>query len=114
MIKAEKITEWAIHHTKEEIFKNGQAIGCPISPVNTAEDVVNSEQNEERKLFTPLSHPCVGRLDKFPSRPFIAHKTPWQLERPAPLLGQHNEDIYCRRLGYKKEDLEKLKTKGII
>ena len=32
----------------------------------------------------------------------------------APLLGESNEEIYCERLGYKKEELEMLKTKGVI
>ncbi len=110
----EKVTEWTLKHTKEEIFKKGQALSCPVAAVNTAEDVVNSEQMAAREFFTPLDHPGVGKLNKFPSRPFKFHKTPWQLERPAPLLGQHNEDIYCKRLGYKKEDLERLQEAGII
>jgi len=41
-------------------------------------------------------------------------ESPWQFERPAPLLGESNEEIYCERLGYKKEELEMLKTKGVI
>ncbi len=109
-----KVKEWTLKHTKEEIFIKGQALSCPVAAVNTAEDVVNSEQMEARGFFVPLDHPGVGKLDKFPSRPFKFDKTPWQLERPAPLLGQHNEDIYCKRLGYKKEDLERLQETGAI
>jgi CoA:oxalate CoA-transferase len=32
----------------------------------------------------------------------------------APLLGQHNEAIYCGRLGYSKRDLIRLKEAGVI
>lgn len=110
----DKIIEWAREYTKEEIFKRGQALGCPISPVNTAEDVVNSEQMAARGYFVPIDHPEVGKLDKFPARPFESHKTPWMLERPAPLLGQHNEEVYCKRLGYTKDDFEQLQKDGVI
>jgi crotonobetainyl-CoA:carnitine CoA-transferase CaiB-like acyl-CoA transferase len=39
-----------------------------------------------------------------------------QMESPmaAPLLGQHNEEIYCGRLGYHKRDLAKFKEAGAI
>ena len=33
---------------------------------------------------------------------------------PPPLLGEHNEEILCGRLGYSKEELKKLQEKGII
>jgi crotonobetainyl-CoA:carnitine CoA-transferase CaiB-like acyl-CoA transferase len=39
---------------------------------------------------------------------------PWLIRRPAPLMGQHNEEIYCGKLGYSKEDLVKLKETGCI
>jgi crotonobetainyl-CoA:carnitine CoA-transferase CaiB-like acyl-CoA transferase len=38
---------------------------------------------------------------------------PYEL-KPAPLLGEHNEEIYCRRLGYSKKDLVRLRETGVI
>jgi len=34
--------------------------------------------------------------------------------RPTPLLGEHNEEVYCNRLGYPKEELARMRGAGII
>jgi crotonobetainyl-CoA:carnitine CoA-transferase CaiB-like acyl-CoA transferase len=40
--------------------------------------------------------------------------TPWEVKRRAPLLGEHNEEVYCRALGYKREELVRMKQAGVI
>lgn len=107
------ITEWLMVHTKDEIFRKGQALSCPISPVHSAEDLVVSEQLAARDFFEENEHPVMGRV-KFPTTPYRFSESPWRLERSAPLLGQHNEEIYCSRLGFSKEELLKLKGRGVI
>ena len=49
-----------------------------------------------------------------PGSPFKLTDSPWQLRSPAPLLGQHNEEVYCDRLGITKEELSRLGMAGII
>lgn len=106
--------EWMKEHTKDEIFHKGQALSVPIAPVNSARDVVESDQYGARDFFVGIEHPEVGRLDKFPSSPYRFSKTPWSLERPAPLLGEHNEEIFQGRLGLTEEETADLKQSGII
>jgi len=36
------------------------------------------------------------------------------VENPAPLLGEHNEKVYCDRLGYTKQDLVRMRAGGVI
>ena len=48
-----------------------------------------------------------------PGRPFIMNETPWELRRPAPLLGQHNEEILAT-LGYSREEVVRLRQQGVI
>ena len=107
------LTEWTIQHTKEEIFRKGQALSCPVSPSKSAADLMNSEQLKHRDFFAEVTHPFLGSL-KMPTSASRFTESPWQFERPAPLLGESNEKIYCERLGYKEEELEILKTKGVI
>lgn len=108
-----RVSEWSPEHTRDEIYHRGQALGSPTAPVLTPEEVVNSEQLAARGFFADIEHPRAGRI-KYPTAPYRFSRTPWAAERPAPLLGQHNEEIYCGRLGYTKEELVRLKETGAI
>ena len=101
------------HHTKEEIHHMGQRLGCPVAPYNTTKEVVDSGQMEARGFFVDIEHPEAGKF-KYPSAPYKFSKTPWKAVHPAPLLGQHNEEVYCRRLGYSKQELTQLRETGVI
>jgi crotonobetainyl-CoA:carnitine CoA-transferase CaiB-like acyl-CoA transferase len=109
----ELIGNWMKKHTKEEIWRKAQALSCPITPINSAEDVVKSEQMNARGFFAEVAHPLAGRM-KIPARPYHFSKTPCVLERAAPLLGEHNEEIYCERLGYGVGELKELRSVGAI
>ena len=107
------ILEWTMSHTKEEIYhevqKGGGACGIVLDP----EGVVNSPQIKERGFMLEIEHPVAGRL-QYPSFPYKYSETPVKLDRAAPLLGEHNEEIYVNRLGYSKEDLVRFKGAGIV
>jgi crotonobetainyl-CoA:carnitine CoA-transferase CaiB-like acyl-CoA transferase len=107
------IGNWMKQRTREEICSEAQASSCPITPINSSKDVVESEQMNARGIFVEMEHPVAGRM-KIPSAPYHLSKTPWMLERAAPLLGAHNERIYCERLGYDREELEHLEKAGVI
>ena len=103
---------WLMERTKQECTQAGQVAGVPCAPVNTIEEVVNDPHFNVRGCFAEIDHPMTGKL-KYVGRPSIMSETPWQVRRPAPLLGQHNEEVYGG-LGYAKEDLVKLRQQGVI
>lgn len=107
-----RIRAWAKTQKKEELSQKLQANAIVGVPVNTSEDLFISPQLESRGFFAEVNHPSAGRL-KYPTVPYKFSVTPSKVER-APLLGEHNEAIYCGRLGYAKEELAKLKESGII
>lgn len=107
------VHQWLMNHTKEEIFHQGQALACPVASVRSAEDIVDCEQMKGRNFFVEVDHPRAGK-GKYPSAPYLFSQTPVSVESPAPLLGQHNEEVYCRRLGYSQEELARLRAEGII
>jgi len=108
-----RIVEWARDYTKEELYHRGQAANCPFAVVNSPEDVVNSEHLKERGFFVEVDHPAAGKI-KQAGAPFILSETPWKIERPAPKLGEHNQEILCNKLGYSKLELLAYRSLGVI
>ncbi len=76
-------------------------------------DLVNDEQLAERDLFVEIDHPEAGKF-KYPGAPYKLSANPWAVRRPAPLLGEHNEQVYCQMLGYTRQDLVKMRQAGVI
>ncbi len=103
---------WCMDHTKQEIFELGQAAGNIVAPMNNIDEVFKDPQFNDRGVFTEVEHPVIGKV-KLAGRPFIMPETPWALRRPAPLLGQHNSEVYAE-LGYTKGDLVTLRETGVI
>lgn len=107
------LEDWASQYDKEEIFRKLQESHVPCLPGNTFAGLLASEHLEARGFFVELEHPQAGRL-RYPGAPYRLSQTPWKLQRPAPLLGEHNQEIYCGRLGYSREDLVRLRGMGVL
>lgn len=107
------ILHWLRNHTREEIYHKGQALGCPTSPVLSPAEVATSEHFSQRGFFAAAEHPLAGKA-LYPLAPYQFSRTPASIQRPAPLLGQHNEEVYCQRLGYTPDDLAQMKIAGVL
>jgi crotonobetainyl-CoA:carnitine CoA-transferase CaiB-like acyl-CoA transferase len=103
---------WSMERTKRQVMEEGQAARAPVGAILTIDEVINDPHFNERGLFIEVDHPVVGKL-KYPGRPFIMSETPFQARRPAPLLGQHNEEVYGE-LGYTGEEIARLREWGVI
>ena len=109
----EKIEEWAMGHTREEIFHALQREGCAAGPVYSTEEVLQDQQLDYREFFVEMEHPRIGKF-KAPSAAYRLSQTPWATRRPAPSIGQHNVEIYGGWLGYEGEGLTQLRQTGVI
>lgn len=107
------VTVWTLEHTAQEINDLAIEYGVPCSLVRSVKELVNDEQLAFRNFWQELEHPVAGKL-KYPGPPFVLSNTPGKLKRPAPLLGEHNEKVYCQMLGYSREDLVRMRKAGII
>jgi len=107
------LAPWLMSHTKEEIYNLCREKKIPFAPVRNIKEVVNDPHLKVREYFVEVEHPAAGPL-KYPGAPYKLSETPWKIDRPAPLLGEHNEEVYCQRLGYPKEELSQLRRGGII
>lgn len=104
---------WLADHSKDELFQKFLDARIASAPVNSPADLHAFPHLKERQYFTEIDHPQTGKVE-YPGAPFKMSETPWHVRYPAPLLGQHNEEIYCERLGYPREELVQLRESGII
>jgi len=107
------VETWAKQHKKYDLFHQLQANALAGAPVNTSEDLVRSPQLKSRGFFVEIDHPKAGKLN-YPSVSYNLSRTPCNTWRAAPLLGQHNEFVYSRRLGYDKQALVRMSEAGVI
>ena len=100
-------------HTKQELFTESQARGIPFAPVYDAAEVVADEHLQERGYFVEIDHPVAGP-QIYPGAPYQLSDSPWAIRRRAPLLGEHNREIYCERLGVAADELTHLRRCEVI
>ncbi len=105
--------DWLADRTKQELFEIFIDAQIASAPVSTPEDLVNNPHLAHRQYFTDIDHPKAGKLT-CPGAPFKMSESPWLVRRPAPLLGEHNEEVYCDRLGYSRAELVRLREAGTI
>lgn len=98
---------------KDELFRAGNEWRIPFGLIPTVEDSLNFPQHRERGFSQTVRHPVMGEVT-MPGAPFRMSETPWQGSRPAPLLGEHNEEVYCGKLGYSSSELRRLVEEGVV
>jgi benzylsuccinate CoA-transferase BbsF subunit len=108
----EIITAWTRPRTAYEVTKTLQAVGVPAFTCNTNKDVFEDPNLNQRGFFVQIDHPTHG-VHKYPGIPWSMSGTPGVIKGPAPLLGQHTEEI-LKELGYTERQVEELKKSGAL
>lgn len=83
---------WCAEHTKQEIMEACQKVKYFCTAINTPKDCVTDPQLKERGFWVEVEHPVTGK-QIYPGDPLHAKSSPWRVRMPAPLLGQHNDEI---------------------
>jgi len=102
-----------IDYTREELFEICRRDQITFAPIRDIAEVANDPHFAARGYFIEMDRSHVGSI-KYPGAPYQFSATPWQLNTPAPTLGEHNEEIICRHLGYSKDDIVAMRQGGII
>ena len=105
--------EWMLKQGKDDIHHRGAKKGIAVGPLNSAKDLMNNEQYAARGYFVEVDHPQAGKY-RYAGWPYQMTATPPQVGRPAPLLGQHNQEVYCNCLSYSLEKFEHLQRIGAV
>jgi crotonobetainyl-CoA:carnitine CoA-transferase CaiB-like acyl-CoA transferase len=89
----EMLRQWTLQHSKEEIMALCQANGCPATAVYTVADLARHPHLEQREYLVELDHPEMGRVRDL-GAPIRLPGCPGGPRTPAPLLGQHDAEIF--------------------
>ncbi|HWR70027.1 MAG TPA: CoA transferase, partial [Dehalococcoidia bacterium] len=66
-----------------------------------------------RDMLIDMEYPGIGKIP-LPGVPIKMSGTPGAIEMPAPEVGEHNQEVYSRLLGFTNEQLAQLKAEGVI
>jgi crotonobetainyl-CoA:carnitine CoA-transferase CaiB-like acyl-CoA transferase len=105
------ILPWLQERGKWEVTKEAQELRLAFTPVLSPGELLEDEQLKAREYFVEADHPVMGKV-KYPGAPAKLSETSWQKGR-APLLGEHNAEIYGQ-LGHSEKKLVQLREEGVI
>ncbi|MFC2003830.1 CoA transferase, partial [Chloroflexota bacterium] len=108
------LKRWTSTHTTAELFEMGQLMRLPWAPVVLPEDVVNSPQLKARDFFVPVAHPEASASFAYPGAPYKFSRSPWKIQRRAPMVGEHNSQVYYQELGFSQQELGDLSSRNVI
>ena len=106
------LQEFAAEWTVADLYKAGQERRICMAPVNAMADLLESEHLKAREFFTEISHQVAGTL-QYPGAPFKVEDVGYAVQRPAPQLGEHNNEVYAG-IGLSQAEIDDLKQAGII
>ncbi len=90
-----------------------EAKRIPCAPVNRFSQALSDEQVLHRNMVVDIKHPS-GKSTKGPGNPIKLSRTNEESFSPAPLLGQHTDEVFKELIGYDDAKLAELKQKGVI
>jgi formyl-CoA transferase len=114
--KIEKaVGDFFIRHTMAELYEGALKKGINLCPIWTPRELISSVQLEARDFWLQVKHAELGISITYPGDFFKSSAmSPSHVGERAPLIGEHNNEIYRGELGLSASELSYLKERGII
>jgi benzylsuccinate CoA-transferase BbsE subunit len=106
--------EFFLAHTKKELFEGALKYGVQVYPVSTPADMIENPQLAARNFWQVVEHPELGASITYPGAFANASEAPPRISRRAPLIGEHNMEIYQEELGIPAERIVVYRESGVI
>jgi benzylsuccinate CoA-transferase BbsE subunit len=100
--------------TKEELYNEALKRGIMLCPVNSSKDIIENAQLKYRGFWVDINHPELSTNITYPGAFAKLSETPVKIRYRAPLIGEHNLEIYQGELGLSSSKLNDLLHAGII
>jgi len=84
--------------TKAELLDEAVKSGIMLGSVNTVADIMTNPQLKARDYWEEVEHEDIGTTITYPGAPCKLTETPWRVGRRAPLIGEHNSEVFEREL----------------
>lgn len=104
IIREKKAQEWL------KIF-DGE--GIPAGPILSVDKVLSHPQVLAQEMVVEVNHPKSGKI-KLTGIPVKLSATPGSIDKPPPLLGEHNDEVLSNILGYSKEEIKGFREEEVI
>jgi crotonobetainyl-CoA:carnitine CoA-transferase CaiB-like acyl-CoA transferase len=108
------VAPFLMKHTMKELYEGALKRGHWLVPIGTPKSIFEDRQLAFREFWKKIEHPELDDVIIYPGWPIKQSETPWQHQRRAPLIGEHNKEIYVEELGFTIEELTMLKGAGVI
>jgi CoA:oxalate CoA-transferase len=99
--------------TAQEWFDIFERHAIPYSPINTLKQICEDPHIAHRNMLVEIDQPIVGKM-RVCASPLKLSETPGEVYAPAPMLGEHSEQVLREVLGYSREKVAQLKEEGVI
>ena len=107
------ISEFSSKHTRQEMVDMLSKVGIPCAPVLNIREAVVSTQIQARNMLAKMENPKTIGKYHIPNVPVKFSVSESSIDSPAPLLGEHNEEVLSE-LGYSPEEIKELRSKGVL
>ena len=98
----------------DEVYHAAQERGFTWGAVRAPEDLLDDGHLHDRGFWKQVEHPELGRSFVYPGEAAIYNGSPWRISRRAPLIGEHNVEIFCDELGLSRAELAVLAESRVI
>ena len=108
-----RLSDWTRGLTSWDATELLQSHGVAAFPVLNAEGRLFNPHFQERGLYSEIEHPALGAEPVF-NLMWRLSRTPPRIQRHAPLLGEHNNEVFCGLLGLQEAELSRLQEEQVI
>lgn len=108
------VEEWTSTVTVEEGVRTVLEAKIPAGPINDAAMLTTDPHIAvAREMYLKHTHPQIGEMTII-GNPIKMSDTKPSIKTPAPLLGEHTEELLHELLGYDAEQVQALRENGIV